>query len=44
MTPHIKHIVITVLVIVAALVGLISYEKYRLTLADKTQTATDKLL
>jgi hypothetical protein len=44
MTPHIKHLIITVLVIVASLVGLVSYEKYRLTLADKTQTATDKLL
>lgn len=44
MTPHVKHIIITVLVAVTFLVGLVSYEKHKEKLADKTQSSTDQII
>lgn len=41
---HIKHVIITVLIVASGLYGLISYEKYKERLADKTQVLTDQIL
>lgn len=41
---HIKHVVITVLILAIGLIGLISYENHKERMADKSQVSTDQLL